>query len=177
MKKYQDFILEDLNIEKLNQEYDVVIDKLEEFWASLDEKLERIGNTNTRTDAAVLAYNEQERQKRGAIKKPTTSTKKVVTKPPAKTTPTTTPVNPATTTTKQAPIKNLTPRQANFHKDSYDELISKLSNPDYTKDKNVIKAIRAELATRKKPELVEPTEPGVRQPIDLQVNNQIKKAK
>ena len=71
MKKYNDFVFEELNIQNFINEYNYVSEELEKFWSDLEEKLEIFGNINSRNDNEVLSFNQKKREERK--KKPESS--------------------------------------------------------------------------------------------------------
>jgi hypothetical protein len=70
MKNYLDYILETVDIEGFDKDYEVISDKLEHFWSTLSEKLTVADSKTQRDPDTVLQENKQLREERSNKQKP-----------------------------------------------------------------------------------------------------------
>ena len=106
MKKYKNFIFEELNTNEIEENYNFVADELSKFWETLEDKLDNYGIFDPPRDAeSVLAFNSRARAGEKK-KKPAPVTTLTTTK--AVTTLTTTKAPVTTLTTTKAPVTTLT---------------------------------------------------------------------
>jgi hypothetical protein len=70
MKNYLDYILETLNVDEFDKDYEIVSDKLEHFWSTLSEKMSVADSKTQRDPDTVLEENKQIREERSNKQKP-----------------------------------------------------------------------------------------------------------